>query len=182
MVDQPIKNETESKVLPRMFVLMDRENKRTPFQHFIIHSYSKFIEWLDINSFPFLILGVFLNTYFLVNEPSTLNIIFECLYVIVFGYKTIQMLRRRKQTGTVVDASTGQPLDIATIRVASGDRFVQVRITDNSGLFFILLQPGNYTVFCSRRGYETTSKKIFVPKAKKVKVVKLDFSLRKATI
>lgn len=181
MVDQPIKNEAEDKVLPRMFVLMDREDKRTPFQYFMVRSYAKIVEWLDINSFPFLILGVFLNTYFLVNEPSTLNIIFECLYIIVFGYKIIQMLRRRKQTGIVIDASTGQPVDLAMIRVASGERFVQVRVTDKSGLFFIILSPGNYTVFCSKGGYETTSKKLFVPKAKKVKVAKLDFSLRKIT-
>ena len=181
MADQPIKNTDDGKVLPRMFVLMDREDKRTPLQYFMLRSYSKFVEWLDINSFPFLILGVFLNTYFLVNEPSALNISFECLYVVVFGYKIIQTLQRRKQTGTVVDSATGQPVDLAMIRVASGDRFVQVRVTDKSGFFFIILPPGNYTVFCSKGGYETTSKTLFVPKAKKVKVVKLDFSLRKTT-
>jgi len=180
MDDQPIKNSDEGKVLPRMFVLMDREEKRTPFQYLMLRLYAKFVEWLDINSFPFLIIGVFLNTYFLINEPSTLNITFECLYIVVFGYKIIQAIQRRKQTGTVVDAVTGQPVDLAMVRVASGDRFVQVRVTDKSGLFFIILPPGNYTVFCSKGGYETTSKKLFVPKAKKVKVVKLDFSLRKA--
>lgn len=179
MADQITPNPNEDKVLPRMFVLMDRENKRTPFQYFMLRAYAKFVEWLDINSFPFLILGVFLNTYFLVNEPSTLNITFECLYAVVFGYKIYQTLQRRKQTGTVVDAATGQPVDLAMIRVASGDRFVQVRVTDKSGLFFIILPPGNYTVFCSKGGYETTSKKLFVAKAKKIKVAKLDFSLKK---
>ena len=182
MFNQPIKNPDKVKVLPRMFILMDREDKRTPFQYFILRSYAKFVEWLDINSFPFLILGLFLNTYFLVNQPSKLNIAFECLYVIVFGYKIVQAIQRRKQTGTVSDATTGQPVDLAMIRVASGDRFVQVRVTDKSGLFFIILQPGNYTVFCSKGGYETVSKKLFVPKAKKIKVVKLDFSLRKTTV
>jgi hypothetical protein len=171
MVDQTIKNADSSKVLPRMFILMDREDKRTPLQYFMIRSYSKFVEWLDINSFPFLIIGVFLNTYFLVNDPGALNIMFECLYVAVFGYKILQLIQRRKQTGTVVDITTGQPVDLAMIRVASGDRFVQVRITDKSGLFFIILQPGNYTVFCSRSGYETISKKIFVPKSKKIKLL-----------
>lgn len=179
MAEQTSGNQNEKKVLPRMLILADREIKRTPFQYLIIRSYNKTVSWFDINSFPFLIIGTFLNTYFLINEPSPLNIFFECLYVVVFAYKFLQLLKRRKQTGTVIDATTGQPLDLATVRVMANDRFVQVRVTDKSGLFFIILPPGNYTVFCSKSGYETNSKKLFVPKSQTMKVAKLDFSLRK---
>jgi hypothetical protein len=169
----------ESKVLPRMFILVDREQKRTPLQYFYLRTYAKVVEWLDINSFPFLILGLFLNSYFLVNEISTLNVAFECLYAVVFIYKIFQTASRKKQTGTVTDAVTKAPVDLATVRVAAGERFIQVRVTDKTGLFFIILQPGNYTIYCSKTGYETTSKKVFVPKGKKLKVAKIDFALRK---
>ena len=179
MDNNEFKTNMDGKVLPRMYVLMDREEKRTPLQYIMIRSYSKFVGWLDINSFPFLILGLFLNSYFMMNEPSALNIIFECLYAVVFIYKIYQASQRKKQTGTAKDALTGLPLDLATIRVALGERFVQVRVTDKSGLFFIILQPGSYTVYCSKPGYETASKKIFVPKAKKMKVAKVDFTLKK---
>ena len=165
-----------------MFVLVDREEKRTALQFMYLRAYAKVVEWFDVNSFPFLIGGLIINTYFLFNVFSPLNAFFECLYGVVIGYKIINALRRRKQTGSVVDATTNQPLDLATIRIAKDDRFVQVRVTDKSGLFFVLLPAGNYTVFCSKGGYETTNKKLFVPNTKKVKVVKLDFSLRKLAV
>lgn len=181
MADQLQNEAAAEKVLPRMFVLMDKESKRTPFQYFVFRFYAKIVEWFDVNSFPLLIVGVLLNTYFLIKEPSALNSTFEFFYALIFIYKIIQAIRRRKQTGSVTDATTGQPVDLATVRVASGDRFLQVRVTDKSGLFFIILPPGNYTIFCSKGGYETASKKLFVPKAKKIKVAKLDFALRKTT-
>lgn len=175
----PETNKNEGKVLPRMYILVDREQKRSAFQYLAIRTYAKIVEWLDVNSFPFLVLGLFLNSYFLINDISVLNFTFEVLYAIVFAYKIIRTIQRKKQTGYVTDAETGAPLDLASIRVASGDRFVQVRITDHTGLFFIILQPGNYTVYCSKAGYETASKKIFVPNAKKIKVAKVDFALKK---
>ncbi len=170
----------EEKVLPRMLILVDRQVEMSKARRTWIWMYGRTIEWLEINSWFFLVGGLILNTFFLFDNPNWLNITFEMLYGVAFSYKINTAISRSKKTGTVKDASSGQPIDLAIIRVAKGERFVQMKVTDKSGLFFVILQPGLYTVYASKPGYQTQNKKVFIPQSKQVGIVNLDFKLTPA--
>ena len=63
--------------------------------------------------------------------------------------------RRRTKWGTVYNALTKQPIDLAIVRIyrKSDNRLVQSRVTDKLGRFTIMAEPGDYYVSVTKPQY-----------------------------
>jgi len=70
-----------------------------------------------------------------------------------------QPLFRGSISGTVVDYF-GRPLKDVEIEVYSGNLLVKLVMTQDSGMFYIELDPGTYSVTISKEGFETITKSI----------------------
>ena len=108
-------------------------------------------------SWPLLILGVAFNTGLFVLNPTIVNGLIEALYVVLIAAKVwVERKRKHFAVGSVVDAVTGTPVDLAMVRLyaAETNRLVATRITDAGGKFFLLPEPGVYTASVIRSGYQ----------------------------
>lgn len=69
----------------------------------------------------------------------------------------IILLRRRKYKtwGTVYDAFTKQPIDLATVRLVHHEKGTVVRsqVTDTQGRYFLFADPGTYRIEIDKGGY-----------------------------
>ena len=74
---------------------------------------------------------------------------------------TAQPLFRGSVSGTVVDCF-GKPLKDVKVEVYSGSLLVKVVVTQDSGMFYIELDSGTYSVVISKEGFETITKNIRV--------------------
>jgi len=167
----------QQNTIPRMLILMDRDQGPTKFEVFKHKINVGFQKTLDVVGIPLLVLGIVLNTYFVLYATSAFNIVCEILYLFALTSR-LKNLKRKRNIGSVSDAETNAPIDLAMVRVSDGKRFVLVRATDAAGNFFLVLQPGNYTIFASKVGYETASKKISVPRGKII-TADISFKLKK---
>ena len=69
----------------------------------------------------------------------------------------LMLLRRRKQKkwGVVYDSYTKQPLDLATIRLldSKSGQILRTQVTDMQGRFFLIIDPGTYTLEVNKDGF-----------------------------
>jgi len=73
-----------------------------------------------------------------------------------FGYK-----RKRVHYGFVYDSQTKEPIHMAVVRIMnSGNKLVGTEVTNISGRITGNLEPGEYTILVSKRGYEFPSENI----------------------
>lgn len=67
------------------------------------------------------------------------------------------LLRRRKQKnwGTVYNAFTKQPVDLATIRIfdSKTGNLIRSQVTDREGRYFLMLDPGEYRIEVDKTGF-----------------------------
>lgn len=63
--------------------------------------------------------------------------------------------RRRNKWGVVYDAVSKQPIDLAIVRLyrLADGRLVQSRVTDKFGRYFFLVDPGEYRLGVTKRGF-----------------------------
>jgi hypothetical protein len=70
----------------------------------------------------------------------------------------IGLRRRRYPWGTVFEAGSDQPLELAIVRLKSTEgHLLETRVTDRMGRFGFLAQPGSYTVETMKNGYRLAS-------------------------
>ncbi|MBU2542757.1 carboxypeptidase regulatory-like domain-containing protein [Patescibacteria group bacterium] len=64
-------------------------------------------------------------------------------------------LRKRKNWGVVYDAFTKQPVDLATVRIidVASNKVVRSQVTDVSGRYLLIANPGTYKLEISKPGY-----------------------------
>ena len=93
--------------------------------------------------------------------------ILASLFPTIFTAAAIR--RRRKPWGNVYDSLTGQPVDLAIVRVfnETNDRLVATKVTDENGRFNFLLNKGKYYVKVVKSGFS------FPPKISKLKAEQL---------
>lgn len=171
---EDVNKKPEQNFIPRMLVLLDREQGPGGFEIFKHKMYTGAEKVLSVIGVPLLVLGLLLNTYLLLYVTNTFNIVCEVLYLAALFFR-LKNLKSKGNIGKVLDAETGAPIDLAMVRVSDGKRFLQARATDASGNFFLVLQPGEHTIFASKVGYETASKKISAPRGK---IITADISFK----
>jgi len=74
---------------------------------------------------------------------------------ILFFFRT-----KRKGFGQVYESLSKRPVDLAVVRVIDADRkrIVMSRVTDSSGRFLAILQPGRYQFLVSKPGHDFPSR------------------------
>ncbi|RED91786.1 TonB-dependent receptor domain-containing protein [Marinoscillum furvescens] len=75
--------------------------------------------------------------------------------LILFAYTQIAIAQTGWISGKVVDASTSEPLEYATVSVLKNGELVSGGITEPKGIFKIAVEPGEYTLRIQFVTYET---------------------------
>lgn len=157
-------DEQDPDKIPHLVVPMDREEKspvaKMIFWRFVEHMFAL----IDGIGLGFLLTGAVINTFFLFEVPGRMNFLFEVLYLILFALKLYILLSHQKGLGTVSDSASGNPIDLAIIRLydAKTNHIAQTRVTNVHGKFFLLVPRGTYTAAVAKAGYTT----VFIPELK----------------
>lgn len=177
-------SEQDPEKIPHIVVPMDREQEVPKGSAVIRRYWERLLAFVDGVGFIFLFVGAGINTYLLMLAPGKLNILFEVLYLILFGLKLYIMLSHQRGIGTVLDRTSRKPMDLAIVRLynAKSNRIVQTRVTNSIGRFFLLVPRGEYTVSVSKQGYKTLLIDKVQIKGRSSKALALDFSLEPETL
>jgi len=100
---------------------------------------------------PLLVTAVAVNA---VASVSAFNFISYLRYI--FSQPLASLFRRkRRKWGTVYNALTKQPVDLAIVRLyqVADNRLVQSRVTDKIGRFMFLVAPGHYYLTVTKPNY-----------------------------
>lgn len=107
------------------------------------------------------IIGLLLSSIAIVLKPSTVNIVFFFIYLLLALLYVYKRLRRPKFWGIVYDADSN--LLVPNVLVKIFDRkdwqMVNTHITDNKGRFPLQENPGEYAILLSSRDYNFPSGK-----------------------
>lgn len=169
--------------LPHLILSMDREHAVHIARVALRRGIERLIAFFNAISFPMLIIGATLNTLFLVYRPVWLNVLFEVLYVVLFLTKIVLAFTRQKGIGTIVDAKTGKPINLAAIRVFSAEtnHIVQTRVTGTGGQFFLLLPKGRYLLMVLKPGYRTFVQRDLEVKGRRARAVNITLEMEPET-
>ena len=117
---------------------------------------------VDKLSWLFLGLGTVLSAAIVIVLPTTFNIILLSVYILIDFAKMILSRVSFKSGGQVNDRNTGQPLELAVVRIFNADRswLLNSTVTGVSGYFKFLITPGNYYITCTKAGYKPFSSEI----------------------
>lgn len=104
---------------------------------------------------PLLVLGTALGLVFAFGYPSVLNLAILAAYGLAWVIEVIGYIRKPRSSGAVHDEQTKTGLDLAIVRLfeTHSNRLVATKVTDHSGRFLLLAQPGDYHLNIVRPGY-----------------------------
>ncbi|MFH1207743.1 MAG: carboxypeptidase regulatory-like domain-containing protein [Patescibacteria group bacterium] len=122
---------------------------------------------LEKVSTPLLIAGFLLSLLTVVIEPYSTNFIIFGVYILLVFVKFIMGFLIGRSWGLVVDEDTGQPVELAVIRIydANTGNIMGTRVTNQLGQYTSFIMPGEYYVVILKEGYEPfRSKPITVTK------------------
>jgi hypothetical protein len=104
-----------------------------------------------------LVLAVGTMTSFIVMLvlPTTFNYLMFGLYLLLDFLQVYFMFHMKKPFGTVVEASSQDPLPLSVVRIFDADKnwLLETKVTDRRGRFDFLLIPGTYYLTCVKGGY-----------------------------
>lgn len=73
-------------------------------------------------------------------------------FLLSIPYTSLSM-RRRKSWGTVVNGLTSTPIDLAVLRLFSGDRLRRTQVTDQHGRYLFIVDEGTYNLTPKKSGF-----------------------------
>lgn len=157
-------DEQDPDKIPHLVVPMDREEKSPAAKMIFWRFVEQMFALIDGIGLGFLLVGVVINTFFLLTVPDRMNLLFEVLYLILFALKLYILLSHQKGLGTVKDSTSSNPIDLAIIRLydAKTNHIAQTRVTNGNGKFFLLVPHGTYTAAVAKAGYTT----VLIPELK----------------
>jgi len=112
--------------------------------------------FLEKISLPLLVAGTILSWFTLIIEPKTMNYVILSMYAALILMRYLVTKKFGKSLGSVVDKETGEPVEMAIIRIYNSENgtIATTRITNIRGKFNALLAPGKYYLVIAKPGYE----------------------------
>ena len=114
----------------------------------------------------FLILGTLSALAVAIIIPSNLNYGLFGVYLALGGLKFYLSRHIGQSFGSVTDASTGQPLPLAVLRIfdAKKNWLLATKVSDSRGRYDFLLSLGSYYITSAKTGYAPLRSELFVIK------------------
>lgn len=110
-------------------------------------------------SLPLLSIGFIVSVAIILIESFWLNYLVSLIYLVALIYKFYQYSIAYKPWGVVYDAKTGYPLAMAVVKIIDPefDRILETSLTDFSGRYAFLPEPGKYKIAVEREDYNFPS-------------------------
>ena len=110
-------------------------------------------------SLPLLSIGFIVSVAIVLIESFWLNYLVSFIYLVALIYKFYQYSIAYKPWGVVYDAKSGYPLGMAVVKIIDPefDRILETSLTDFSGRYAFLPEPGKYKITVEREEYNFPS-------------------------
>ncbi len=136
--------------------------------------------FLEYINYPLLFIGTFICIFAAIMQPILVNLLILVAYLALMMTKLLGEFYYRKTAGMVKNATTGEPVDLALVRlyeISKASRLTQTRVTNAKGRFILLVEPGTYYLTCNKEGYLPHVSSSFTVKRKDAAAVYVDIKL-----
>lgn len=152
--------------------LLNLEIAMSPVGEFLSEYINKINLWNSVKKILnrlnpiFLLLGTLSALGVAIIIPSMINYGLFGIYLVLGGLKLYLSRHIGQSFGSITDASTGQPLPLAVLRIfdAKKNWLLATKVSDSRGRFDFLLSLGNYYITSAKTGYAPLRSEPFVIK------------------